>query len=266
MEANVKSKYSARSLVVRCIIIVIGVALAGFGSGCVIAANLGADPVTAFVNSMGRLTGLGAGTAMNLFNLFFFILILFMNRKMINIGMIIYTLLLGVFFGFFVEQMGNLLGDMQTSNEAMALVVRALLLVLGVLCVAVGLGMYQSADLGAGPSDAFNQTVSAKTKLALRWERIIFDAIMVVGALIMSAIASSGSDFKSDIFVGTIIGMVAVGPIMAPVIFHGAKIVNKLCGMDPGAGLGGGDGADVPESEVGGTPEIIESAENKENN
>lgn len=235
-----QSKYSARSLLVRCLVIVIGVAIAGLGAGCVIAANLGADPVTAFVNAFGNLSGFGPGTAMNIFNLVFFILIIFLNRKMINIGMVLYTLLLGVFFGFSIEKLSLVLGDLQTATTTTAIVVRVAVLIVGVLCVAIGLGMYQAADLGAGPSDAFNQTVAEKTKMELRWERMIFDAIMVVGALAMSFFASRGGDFKSDIFVGTIVGMLAVGPIMAPVMFRGAKIVNKWSGMDENAGLAAG--------------------------
>lgn len=238
MSKKIQPKYKPRSLIVRCLVIIIGVAIAGFGAGCVIAANLGADPVTAFVNVFGNLSGLGPGTAMNVFNLTFFVIILIINRKMINIGTVLYTFLLGVFFGFFVEKMGLLLGDMQTSSTFTALAARSVMMLGGVLCVAVGLGMYQAADLGAGPSDAFNQTMAAKTKLALRWERVIFDAIMVIGALAMSAVISRGGPFKTDIFVGTIVGMVAVGPIMAPIMYRGAKIVNRWSGMGENSGLG----------------------------
>lgn len=238
MDKTIQTKYSPRSLAVRCLVIVVGVAIAGFGAGCVIAANLGADPVTAFVNAFGNLSGLGPGTAMNIFNLVFFVIILFINRKMINIGMILYTLLLGVFFGFFVGVMGGVLGDLQTATTSTAIIARTLMMLLGVVAVGIGLGMYQAADLGAGPSDAFNQTIAVKTKLQLRWERVIFDVIMVIGALVMNFVDAQGGEFRSDIFIGTILGVFAVGPIMAPVMFRGARIVNKWSGMDEDAGLG----------------------------
>lgn len=208
------NKYTPRSLAVRCLVILAGIVIAGLGASCFVTANLGSDPGTACVQGIGNVTGLSFGMAMNAFNIFFFILILFMNRRMINIGMVLYTLLLGYAGNFFIGVMGSLLGG------APALWARIVTLVVGVLCVGIGLGIYQAAELGAGPSDAFNQTMAAMTGLPLRWERIIFDAVVVVAALVMGGV----------VHVGTIVGMLCVGPIMAPTITHGAKIVDRWAG------------------------------------
>ena len=88
------------------------------------------------------------------------------------------------------------------------LVIKIVVLVLGTLALGVGLGFYQSAELGCGPSDAFNQTMAKLTKIPLKWERIIFDAVMVLGGFLMGG----------TVFFGTILGMVGVGPVMAPII------------------------------------------------
>ncbi len=55
---------------------------------------------------------------------------------------------------------------------------------------------------GAGPSDGFNQFMAKTLKMKLKWWRMIFDAIMVVGALIMGGV----------IHVATLVGMFCVGP------------------------------------------------------
>lgn len=91
-------------------------------------------------------------------------------------------------------------------------------LAVGTLAIGFGLGLYQSAELGAGPTDGLNQTVVQKTGLAYKWERIIFDALM----------AFIGWLLGGTIFLGTIVGVFAVGPIMAPTIQWGKRRFARL--------------------------------------
>jgi uncharacterized membrane protein YczE len=99
------------------------------------------------------------------------------------------------------------------------LFVRIVMLLTGTLAIAVGLGLYQSAELGAGPTDGINQTVVAKTGLAYKWERIIFDVIMVI----------SGWLLGGKVWFGTIVGAVCVGPIMAFILVWSKKnVISRL--------------------------------------
>ena len=59
------------------------------------------------------------------------------------------------------------------------MVSRVILIVTGTIALGIGLGFYQSAEFGCGPSDAFNQTMAKVLKMQLRWWRMIFDVIMV---------------------------------------------------------------------------------------
>ena len=210
----VKGKYTVRSILVRCIVIMVGVVITGFGAAAYVMAGLGSDPVTAFVQGMGVQLNLDFGMAMNIFNIIFFVIILILNRKMINIGTVLYTFTLGTFSNIFISMLTALMGD------APGLPVKIIVLVLGTLALGVGLGLYQSAELGCGPSDAFNQTMAKMTKIPLKWERIIFDAVMVVGGFIMGG----------TVFFGTILGMVGVGPVMAPIITKLGPIVDHWAG------------------------------------
>ena len=211
-----KGKYTARSIIVRCIIIMIGVAITGFGAAAYVVAYLGADPVTSFVQGIAILTNLSFGWAMNIFNIVFFIIILILNRKLINIGTVLYVFTLGTFCDLFIDMLNGMVG------AEPGLVIRIVILVLGTLALGVGLGFYQSGQLGCGPSDAFNQTIARLTKIPLKWERIGFDAVMVLGGFLMGG----------NVFFGTILGMVGVGPVMGPVINHFSPIVSKWAGTE----------------------------------
>lgn len=209
-----KGKYTVRSIIVRCIVIMIGVAITGFGAAAYVKAVLGADPVTSFVQGIGIQLNLDFGMAMNIFNIVFFVIILILNRKLINIGTVLYVFTLGTFCNIFIDLLSGVMGPDPT------LVIRIVILVLGTLALGVGLGFYQAAELGCGPSDAFNQTMAKITKIPLKWERMIFDAIMVVGGFIMGG----------NIMVGTILGVVGVGPVMGPIIGKMGPIVDKWAG------------------------------------
>ena len=99
----------------------------------------------------------------------------------------------------------------------MSLPVKVVLLLLAVVTFAFGLGLYQSAQLGAGPIDGFNQTIAKWTKIPLKYERIGCDVLMALLGFLLG----------STIFVGTVLGMFAVGPIMGPTITRLAPVVDK---------------------------------------
>lgn len=212
-----KGKYTAQSILIRCLIIMVGVSITAFGAAAYVMANLGSDPVTAFVQGLGLQLGKSFGYAMNVFNIVFFLIILVLNRKMINIGTVLYTFTLGWFCNVFIGILTNVMGP----EPGLAL--RGIVIVAGTIALGIGLGFYQSAEFGCGPSDAFNQTMAAMTKIPLKYERICFDAVMVIGGFLMGGV----------VFVGTIIGMLAVGPIMAPTINKFAPLVNQWAGTVP---------------------------------
>lgn len=209
-----KGKYTGRSILVRCLVIMVGVVITAYGAAAFILANLGSDPVTAFVQGIGKVLNLSFGNAMNVFNVVFFVIILVFNRKTIGIGTVLYTFTLGFFCDVFMSPVTAVIGAEPTMTA------RIILIVTGTVALGVGLGFYQAAEFGCGPSDAFNQTMAKTLKMQLRWWRMIFDAIMVAGALIMGGV----------VFAGTLVGMFLVGPILGPVLNKMAPVVNNWSG------------------------------------
>lgn len=211
-----KGKFTVRSIVVRCIVIMVGVLITAYGAEAFVLANLGSDPVTAFVQGLGKVLGLEFGWAMNVFNIVFFVIILIFNRKTIGIGTVLYTFTLGSFCTLLDPVIVGIITPEPT------MVARVILIVTGTIALGIGLGMYQSAEFGCGPSDAFNQTMAKTLKMQLRWWRIIFDVIMVIGALILGGV----------VHVGTLVGMFLVGPVLGPVLNKLAPMVNKWAGNE----------------------------------
>lgn len=192
-----------------------GTTTAAFGCGCFITAALGSDPVTAFVMGLSISTKIQFGTMMNIFNLICFVIVLVWDRKRINIGTVLYTFTLGTFCDIFIALL--------TPLGSASLLVRVGLIVIGTIAIGFGLGFYQGASFGAGPSDALNQIISEKFKIPLKWERMGFDITMVIGALILG-----GAMRFEIVYFGTLVGMFAVGPIMAPTMTKMEGPISKL--------------------------------------
>ncbi len=209
------SIFTPRSILVRSIFVLLGTAIAAFGCGCYITAALGSDPVTAFVMGLSISSGIQFGTMMNIFNLVCFVIVLIWDRKRINIGTVLYTFTLGTFCDVFISLLSPL--------GAGAIGLRIGLIVIGTIAIGFGLGFYQGASFGAGPSDALNQIVSEKFRIPLKWERMGFDIIMVIGALILG-----GAMRFEIVYFGTLVGMFAVGPIMAPTMTKVEGPISKL--------------------------------------
>lgn len=212
-------KYSLKSLLPRCLIILAGIAIAAFGTALFIYSNLGGDPFTAFMQGLSNVTGFSVGNSINIFNAVCFVIVLFINRKMIHIGMLFYVCFMGVFCDVFIDLLGGVLPDV------IPMYLRIPFVIGGVVLVGFGLGLYQASELGAGPADSIIQTVATKSGRNLRSIRIAYDVILVIGAFFMGG----------TIFVGTVLGMLFIGPVMAPTFQQGSKIIHKATGTRPAA-------------------------------
>ena len=81
---------------------------------------------------------------------------------------------------------------------------KVLALIIGILLVSVGIGVYVSAGLGEGGVDAWMMFVSDKLKKEVRFVRIAMDGfLIVIGALLGGSIG-----------LGTLISMLLYGPII----------------------------------------------------
>ena len=191
-----KGKYTLRSIIVRCVVIMVGVFITAYGAEAFVLANLGSDPVTAFVQGLSKVLPFvhgDFGMAMNVFNVLCFVVILIVYRKGIGVATVLYTFTLGTFCSMMEPWIIALIGPSLYGHPRHS-------------------GHHRHAGSGRPwqlsgrrlrhrPSDGFNQFMAKTLKMKLKWWRMIFDAIMVVGALIMGGV----------IHVATLVGMFCVG-------------------------------------------------------
>lgn len=152
-----KGKYTLRSIIVRCVVIMVGVFITAYGAEAFVLANLGSDPVTAFVQGLSKVLPFvhgDFGMAMNVFNVLCFVVILIVYRKGIGVATVLYTFTLGTFCSMMEPWIIALIGPTPS------MVTRVILVITGTLALGVGLGSYQAAGYGAGPSDGFNQLMA----------------------------------------------------------------------------------------------------------
>ncbi|MQR96283.1 YczE/YyaS/YitT family protein [Fictibacillus phosphorivorans] len=101
----------------------------------------------------------------------------FINRRFINIGTFLNAVLVGVFVDFFL--FFHLLPH--TTNTIIDLV----LLLIGILLMGIGGGMYSAAGIGAGPRDGLMLSLSDITGLSISRVRIIMECMVLLVGLTM---------------------------------------------------------------------------------
>lgn len=168
------------------------------------------------MQGLGNVLNVQFGTAMNYFNILFFVVILIVYRKGIHIGTVLYTFTLGTFCTILDPWIVAVIGPDPT------LVTRIILVVTAPSPWALAWASTSPRSLAAGLPTPSTSSWPKTLKMQLRWWRMIFDAIMVVGALIMGGV----------VHVGTLVGMFLVGPVLGPVLNKMAPIVNKWSGNE----------------------------------
>ena len=130
-----KGKYTLRSIIVRCVVIMVGVFITAYGAEAFVLANLGSDPVTAFVQGLSKVLPFvhgDFGMAMNVFNVLCFVVILIVYRKGIGVATVLYTFTLGTFCSMMEPWIIALIGP------APSMVTRVILVITGTLALGVG--------------------------------------------------------------------------------------------------------------------------------
>lgn len=180
----------------RLLFYVIGLTIASLGAALFIIANIGADSVTTFTQVLADRVGISIGICTIIFFSFFLVLVLIIDRKKITIFSFIYSFLFGFLFDFFL---------LLIRITPTYFIEKIFIVILATLFLGLGLGMYQSANLGSGPSDAFLMILVEKMNSKLRVIRTLFDFSLVGISILLGG----------KIGIGTITGMFFVGFVLS---------------------------------------------------
>lgn len=176
-------------------LVIAGSIIMGGGIAFEAKSGFGLDALSLFNEGMGKLLGVPLGTASQLVVVSIIVILFFIDKKRVGIGSVANGVLVGASANFFMPIVNQL-------NENFLL--RVIMLIIGILLVSIGIGIYVSAGLGEGGFDAWMMFAADKLKKQVRFVRITMDICLVaIGTLLGGSIG-----------LGTLIATLSYGPII----------------------------------------------------
>ena len=159
----------------------IAVLLVGTGIALNSLSMLGNDSIALFYDGIRVFLNLGSeklGLVSNTVNIILFLFVLFLSPKLINVGTIIYTVVLGFVING-VTILYNLL------NIPFILITQICLGLFGCTFLFMGVGLFIATNIGLDPVTGFTVMLSEKLKLEFKYFKIIFDiALIIIGTVL----------------------------------------------------------------------------------
>lgn len=179
MQFNIKID---RIIGFRMILLGIGSALMGVGVALAAASTFGADSVALLWEGMHLSMGISLGTANLVFSFLFLIAVVLVDRRQIGIGTIVSPIIQGIVIdicGLFF-------------HEFIGITWQLIACVIGIVIIAIGSGIYASADIGKGPYIGITFAVEKKYSLNLTKFRILLDIVCLCLGILLGAKLSIG--------------------------------------------------------------------------
>ena len=178
-----EQKISAR----RILGMIAGVVIIGIGIAVFKFSHLGNDSISALNLRLAELVGLPFSIENVLMNLFLFVPQLIWGRRYIGLGTIINSFCIGFIVTLTNNAMAAVFGSADT------LPVQLFWVAVGVLVVAFGCSLYQTADLGVAPYDALSLMMSDRLPLPYFGCRVFTDALCALLAYLLGGLIGLGT-------------------------------------------------------------------------
>ena len=218
------------NLIKRVLLFFAGMSIIQFGVALFLNTGIGSDSITVFTEGLAKMldktplkdlsivqaiagkAAVTPGVANMIILTIFFIIILLVDRKRINIG----TLICVIGVGPIIDLNVRIISYFNVGSYNYVL--KMILVVLGCFIISIGFSILSASDIGVAPNDIIPFILVDKTKVEYRFVRIGLDAIFLIGGFILGG----------KIGVGTIISMLCIGPFIQFCLPHGSKLVNKI--------------------------------------
>ncbi len=207
------NKINWKSFSTNTIIYILAIVVSNFGIGCFYVSNLGTDPISVLIDGLHSTFNLSYGTISTIFNVLWAILIILFLREKFGIGTFIAVLIGGPSIDFFT---GFLFATFPIETTPLA--IRAILLVVGEITFGIGTGITIAANLGIGCWSFLPLWLEKVTPLSLDKTQMITDAITFAIGWLLGGVVG----------VGTLLGVLATGPIIGYVLKVSAPIFEKI--------------------------------------
>lgn len=200
------------SKVRRIIQVCIGTMLMGMGIQVIVTANCGMDSVSTLIVGLMQHTALPFGRWSQIISLIFLGISFLYNRKMLGIGSVINTLLVGETIRW-VEPLIQPIHWLQD---------QLIVSIFGFLVMAAGTAVYLSADLGSGPLEGMMFCVCSLLKVSLQRGRVLLDFLIVLAGVLLGSFVGWG----------TLFAIFLLGPTIQLFLTLGTKVSLKMKAAD----------------------------------
>ncbi|WGV62293.1 YitT family protein [Brevibacillus brevis] len=202
-----------RSIAVRYMMFVLGLFVGAFGTVLAIKANLGVAPWETFHIGLQKTFGLTIGLWSQIVGVVVIFATYLVAKIKPNFGMFLNMVCFGVFLDLILWS--------DFIPEVQSIWARVLMFLAGVVVLAVGIGMYLSPSLGAGPRDSFMLAMNERLGWSIQRVRLIIEVTVLL----------AGAALGGPVSIGTILIALLTGPMIQRTIPFWRQIMKKPYGL-----------------------------------
>jgi uncharacterized protein len=174
----------------------IGLLIMAFGIVLMIRANLGSAPWDVFHIGLFYQIGLTIGTWSIIVGFFILMFSSIISKKLPQIGAFLNMLMVGIFIDLYL-----MVPQLHTPDTIMG---KITMLVLGIVIIGVGIGVYISSRCGAGPRDSLMISLTQVTGWKVQYIRLGMELVVLCLGWLLGG----------PIFIGTILFSLTIGSIV----------------------------------------------------
>jgi uncharacterized protein len=187
-----------------------GLIIMSFGIVLMIKADLGSAPWDVLHIGLYNHIGLSIGTWSIIVGFIVLGSSSLLSKSLPQIGAFLNMLLVGIFIDMYM-----LIPFLQTPHS---LVSQIIMLIMGIVVIGYGMGIYIAADCGTGPRDSLMIALMNMTGIKVQWIRLVMEiVVLLVGWLL-----------DGPIFIGTIIFCITIGHVTGLALPQCRRFVDRV--------------------------------------
>ncbi|MED4581631.1 YitT family protein [Brevibacillus choshinensis] len=203
----------SRSITMRYVMFILGLFVGAFGCVLTIKAHLGVAPWDTFHIGLQKTFGLTIGIWSQIVGVIVILSSYVVAKIKPNFAMFLNMVCFGTFLDLILWS--NAIPEPQT------FVARLLVFLLGVIVMTIGIGMYLSPRLGAGPRDSFMLAMNERLGWSIQKVRLIIEITVLI----------AGAALGGPVSIGTVLIAVLTGPMIQRTIPFWEMVMKKQYGM-----------------------------------
>lgn len=195
---------------IRVIVFVCGIFILASGAATLITANIGVATWDVLHIGLARISSVSVGRWVQIVGITMVLMTCVFERKRPVVGSVLNIVLVGFFLNLILGV--NIIPHFENIGA------RILLLIIGIILMGIGSGMYVASKVGAGPRDGMTLFLARRFSISVRLARTILEILaLTIGWLIGGPVS-----------IGTFISIPLIGPVMQASLKVWTSILKNL--------------------------------------